>query len=45
MTALGQIGQLDYTVLFARDLAAMRDFYKRVLEFPLSRRLSDRWFE
>jgi catechol 2,3-dioxygenase-like lactoylglutathione lyase family enzyme len=45
MTALGQISQLDYTVIFARDLAAMREFYERVLEFPLSRRLSDRWFE
>ncbi len=45
MTALGQISQLDYAVIFARDLTAMRDFYERVLEFPLSRRLSDRWFE
>ncbi len=45
MTALGQIRQLDYTVIFARDLAAMRHFYEQVLEFPLTRQLSDRWFE
>jgi catechol 2,3-dioxygenase-like lactoylglutathione lyase family enzyme len=45
MTALGQIRQLDYTVIFARDFAAMRHFYEQVLEFPLTRQLSDRWFE
>ncbi len=45
VTALGQIRQLDYTVVFARDLDAMRNFYERVMEFPLTRTLSDRWFE
>jgi lactoylglutathione lyase len=45
MTALSQIRQIDYTVLFARDLAAMRYFYEQVMGFRLSRQLSERWFE
>jgi catechol 2,3-dioxygenase-like lactoylglutathione lyase family enzyme len=45
MTALSQIRQIDYTVLFARDLPAMRHFYERVMGFPLTRELSERWFE
>lgn len=45
MSALSQIRQIDYTVIFARDLGAMRHFYETVMEFPLLRELSDRWFE
>jgi catechol 2,3-dioxygenase-like lactoylglutathione lyase family enzyme len=45
MQALSHIRQIDYTVLFARDLDAMRHFYGSVLEFPVLRRLSDRWIE
>ena len=45
MTALGHIRQIDYTVVFARDLDAMRHFYERVMEFPIARTLSDSWFE
>ncbi len=45
MQALGQIRQIDYTVIFTRDLAAMRHFYESVLEFPLLRVLSERWIE
>jgi len=45
MQALSQIRQIDYTVIFARDLAAMRHFYETVMEFPLLRVLSDRWIE
>jgi catechol 2,3-dioxygenase-like lactoylglutathione lyase family enzyme len=41
----GAIAAIDYTVLFARDLAAMRHFYGEVLGFPLLRTLSPRWFE
>jgi catechol 2,3-dioxygenase-like lactoylglutathione lyase family enzyme len=44
-SALGHIRNIDYTVLFARDLQAMRHFYERVMGFPLTRTLSDRWFE
>ena len=45
MQALSQIRQIDYTVIFARDMAAMRRFYETVMEFPLLRVLSDRWIE
>lgn len=45
MTALGEIRQIDYTVVYARDMAAMRHFYETVMEFPLARVLSERWVE
>jgi len=45
MSALNEIRQIDYTVIFARDMVAMRRFYETVMEFPLLRRLSDRWIE
>jgi lactoylglutathione lyase len=45
MQALSEIRQIDYTVIFARDLAAMRHFYESVMEFPLLRVLSERWIE
>lgn len=45
MQALSQIRQIDYTVIFARDLAAMRHFYEEVMAFPLLRVLSERWIE
>lgn len=45
MQALSQIRQIDYTVIFARDLEAMRHFYEEVMEFPLLRVLSERWIE
>ena len=45
MQALSQIRQIDYTVVFARDMGAMRHFYETVMEFPLQRILSDRWVE
>jgi lactoylglutathione lyase len=45
MTPLSQIRQIDYTVIFVRDMAAMRHFYGTVMEFPLLRTLSDKWIE
>jgi lactoylglutathione lyase len=45
LRALGEIRQIDYTVLYARDLAAMRSFYETTLGFSLERTLSERWFE
>ena len=45
MQALGHIRQIDYTVVFARDMDAMRHFYENVMEFPLLRTLSDLWIE
>ena len=45
MTALAQIRQLDYTILFARDLPAMRRFYEEVMRFPVGRTLGPQWTE
>jgi lactoylglutathione lyase len=42
---LSTIRQIDYTVIYARDLAAMRHFYENVMRFPLLRELSPRWVE
>ena len=39
------IRSLDYTVIFARQMPAMRQFYGTVLAFPLHRQLSPRWVE
>lgn len=45
MSPLKQIRQIDYTVIFARDLPAMRLFYETVMEFAVSRELSETWIE
>ena len=44
-TALGRIRSLDYTVVFARDMPAMRRFYQDVMHFPLERELGPDWIE
>lgn len=36
---------IDYTVIFARDMAAMRRFYEGVLGFRRQRELSENWIE
>jgi len=41
----GAIRAIDYTVIFVRDMAAMRHFYEDVLVFPLLRELSPNWIE
>jgi catechol 2,3-dioxygenase-like lactoylglutathione lyase family enzyme len=43
MNALAAIRQIDYTVIFARDMAAMRRFYGTVLGFPVLHELSPQW--
>lgn len=45
MTALQQIRQIDYTVIFARNMAAMRAFYESVLGFGIGRTLGEDWIE
>jgi catechol 2,3-dioxygenase-like lactoylglutathione lyase family enzyme len=45
MSAFQAIRAIDYTVVFARDMAAMRRFYEDVLGFPLVRELSPGWLE
>lgn len=39
------IKSIDYTVIFVRDMAAMRRFYEDVLCLPLTRELSPGWIE
>ena len=43
MSALASIRQLDYTVLFARDLPRMRRFYEDVMRFEIHQELSPSW--
>jgi catechol 2,3-dioxygenase-like lactoylglutathione lyase family enzyme len=44
-SAFRAIRAIDYTVIFVRDMAAMRRFYEDILGFPLIRELSPRWIE
>ena len=44
-SAFRAIRAIDYTVIFVRDMAAMRRFYGDVLGFPLRRELSPGWIE
>jgi catechol 2,3-dioxygenase-like lactoylglutathione lyase family enzyme len=44
-SAFQAIRAIDYTVIFVRDMAAMRRFYEDILGFPLVRELSSGWIE
>src|SRR5262247_623171 len=44
-SAFRAIRAIDYTVIFVRDMAAMRRFYEDVLGFALVRELSPGWIE
>ena len=39
------IRSLDYTIIFARQMAAMREFYGTTLGFSLHRELGPKWVE
>lgn len=43
MVGLSAIRQLDYTVIFARDMARMRRFYAEVMRFPIEHELGPQW--
>jgi catechol 2,3-dioxygenase-like lactoylglutathione lyase family enzyme len=45
VNAFQSIRAIDYTVIFVRDMAAMRRFYEDILGFPLLRELSPDWIE
>ena len=45
MSAFRAIRAIDYTVIFVRDMVAMRRFYEEVLGFALLRELSPDWIE
>ena len=44
-SAFKSIRSIDYTVIFVRDMGAMRRFYEDVMGFALSRELSPNWLE
>ena len=44
-SALSRIRGLDYTVIYVRDMDAMRIFYQEVMNFPLKRMLGEDWIE
>ena len=44
-SAFQAIRAIDYTVIFVRDMAAMRRFYEGVLGFAVTRELSAGWIE
>ena len=39
------IRSLDYTIIFARQMSAMREFYGTTLGFPLHKELGPQWVE
>jgi len=43
--ALAAIRNMDYVVVFARDMAAMRRFYGEVMGFPVYRDVGPAWIE
>ena len=45
MDPLIPIRSLDYTVIFARQMSAMREFYGTTLGFPLHKELGSQWLE
>jgi len=45
LSVFRSIRAIDYTVIFTRDMVAMRRFYEAVLGFPLIRELSPKWIE
>jgi catechol 2,3-dioxygenase-like lactoylglutathione lyase family enzyme len=44
-SAFQSIRAIDYTVVFVRDMTAMRSFYEDILGFPRVRELSPGWIE
>lgn len=44
-SAFQAIRAIDFTVIFVRDMEAMRRFYEIILSFPLLRELSPNWIE
>jgi lactoylglutathione lyase len=45
MNPLRAIRQIDYTIIFARDLKTMRRFYNETLGFTITREMTHQWIE
>ncbi len=44
-SAMEHIRALDYTIIFARDMDAMKKFYLEVMKFRIYKQLGDSWLE
>jgi hypothetical protein len=42
---LSRIRAIDYSIIFARDMGAMRRFYEDVMHFPIEKVLYEGWVE
>ena len=42
---LRKIRNLDFTIIFARDLSTMRRFYEEVMQFPVYSEAGPQWIE
>lgn len=42
---LSRIRAIDYSIIFARDMPAMRRFYEEVMRFPIEKVLYEGWVE
>ena len=45
MNALNNIRAIDYTIIFVRDMKAMRKFYENVMRLKVLRELGPQWIE
>tara|TARA_R110002049_G_scaffold247690_1_gene422163 strand:- start:3917 stop:4408 length:492 start_codon:yes stop_codon:yes gene_type:complete len=45
VSALNQIRALDYTILYTRDMIAMRKFYEEIMQFEFRQTAGDGWVE
>lgn len=45
VSPLSRIRAIDYSVIFARDMPAMRRFYEEVMRFPVEKVLYEGWVE
>lgn len=42
---LSRIRAIDYSIIFTRDMAAMRRFYGEVMRFPVEKEMYEGWIE
>jgi lactoylglutathione lyase len=45
MNSLSQIRQIDYTIIFARNMPSMKAFYADIMGFPILRQFGEDWIE
>ena len=45
VSALNQIRALDYTIIYTRDMTAMRKFYEEIMQLEFRQAAGDGWVE